>query len=560
MSTLATVTPTIELVFKPNAGRQSTFFSLPDTVFEALYGGAAGGGKSAALMMYPLLRGWHTHPKFHGLIMRRTFPELEEYMILRSREFYEPIGGVYNTQQKRWRWPSGAIIKFGHAEEENDIRKYDTAEYNYFAPDELTSFTEFQYKYIAFSRVRSSCPDLPAIVRAGTNPGNIGHGWVRKRFVEPAKDGMKILAEKMPNGEVIKRIFIPAKVSDNPHITDNDPQYVTRMYNLPEAERAAKLEGDWWTFSGQVFDEFRTTPFSDEPPAACHIIDPPNIPQWIPKVLAIDWGFQAMTYAIWGAAFPNKLVIIYKEYSEKHKTVDQWGTEIAELSLNNEPSLITLDPSAWQQRGNELTIAQQFIQAWRRVFKKDPPLIKADNDRLGGKMLVHDYLRWKPLKQINLGLDAKYDKDTAESILRLQGLDSYKSYLSHFVPKVAGDEILPRLQISKFCPILIKTIPICVYNTKGKNIEDVAEFEGDDPYDTLRYLLKAINYYYTQAGVNEKTFIEQQTRINACEQLAATQNQTSFYRQMEFLDSKKSSSFRGVRMGTSRFGSRMRIL
>lgn len=549
----ATVTPVIELVFKPNPGRQTTFLSLPDTIFEALYGGAAGGGKSMALMLLPLLRGWHEHPKFHGLIMRRTFPELEEYMILRSREFYEPCGGKYNQQQKRWLFPSGAVIKFGHAEEENDIRKYDTAEYNYFAPDELTSFTEFQYKYLAFSRVRSSCPDLPAIVRAGTNPGNVGHGWVRKRFIEPCKEGNKILAEKMPDGQILKRIFIPAKVADNPHVIVNDPGYVTRMQNLPEAEKAAKLYGDWWTFSGQVFEEFRVQPFKDEPKEAQHVIDPPEIPSWIPKILAIDWGFQAMTYASWGAAYPNKRAIIYKEYGAIKKTIDQWATDIAELSINNYPDLITLDPSAWQQRGHEETIEQQFCSAWKKVFGKNPNVIKADNDRLSGKMLVHSYLRWKPLQKLELGLSNKYDADQAAAILRLNGLDAYKSYLTQFTLPPQSDEILPRLLISRSCVLMIKAIPLCVYNTKGKNTEDVAEFDytestgvGDDPYDNLRYLLKAITSYYTTAGIKAKEIESQQRIMVACESLQETNNQTSFYRKMEFLEAQKNKGPKAI--------------
>ena len=550
---MVTTTSAIERVFRPNMGRQTTFFSLPDSIFEALYGGAAGGGKSMALMLFPLVRGWHEHPKFHGIILRRTFPELEEFMILRSREFYESTGGKYNQQQKRWIWPSGAVIKFGHAEEENDIRKYDTAEYNYVAFDELTSFTEFQYRYLAFSRCRSSCADLPAIVRSGTNPGNVGHGWVRKRFVEPCKEGQKILVETLPDGNKTKRIFIPAKTSDNPHLSDNDPQYESRMQMLPEAEKAAKLYGDWWTFSGQVFEEFRTTPFPDEPPEACHILDQPQIPAWIPNVLAIDWGFQAPTYAIWGGAFPNKRAIIYKEYSEKKKTIDQWSADIAEMSVNDLPQLVALDPSAWQQRGHEFTIAQQFEEGWKKVVGKYPPIIKADNDRLGGKMLVHDYLRWRPLPKLNLGINTKYDRDVAETILRIQGVNAYKSYISHFTPKPQEEEILPRLLISKHaCPELIRAIPICVYNEKGRHQEDVAEFNGDDPYDTLRYLLKAINYYYDQAGTNEKRFQEQQKMVQACEALQVNNDQTSFYRKMEYLEMNKRRGLGGVRMRSRR--------
>lgn len=553
----AEVTPVIEKVLRPNEGRQTTFFSLPDSIFEALYGGAAGGGKSWSLLVFPLFRGWHNHPKFHGIILRRTFPELEEYMILRSKEFYEPIAGRrgYNEQQKRWRFPSGAVIKFGHAEEEQDIRKYDTAEYNYIAFDELTSFTEFQYRYLAFSRARSSTPDLPAIVRSATNPGNVGHGWCRKRFVEPAKEGCKILAEELPDGRVIKRIFIPAKVSDNPHITENDPLYASRMYMLPEAERIAKLEGDWWTFSGQVFAEFRTEPFKDEPPEARHVIDDSyEVPSWIPTVLAIDWGFQAMTYASWGRPFPNRRAVVDQEYAEKGRTVKQWANDIAMMSQGDlYPDLISLDPSAWQQRGNELTIAAQFEEEWKRVFDKSPNLIKADNDRIGGKMLVHDYLRWQSLPKVEIK-GSQYSEDYALSLLQTQGLLAYKAYLAHFSPKSTEPEVLPRLLIKKRCKVLIDTIPKCVYNTKltKKNIEDVAEFDGDDPYDQLRYLLKALEHYYETSKSEEGKAREKARVVEVCQNLQQSGDMTKFYRQMEKLEYNRQSR------PVARIGSRRR--
>jgi hypothetical protein len=182
-----------DLVWKPFK-RQSEFLALPDTIFEGMYGGAAGGGKSEALLNLPLIREFINHPRFKGILFRRTYPELESELILRSENqgLYSACGGKYNKEKKRWTFPSGAVMQFGHLEYDSDVRKYDTAEYNYIGFDELTSFTEYMYLYM-FSRCRSSSPKLPAIVRSGTNPGNIGHGWVRARFVEPAPYGTLIV-------------------------------------------------------------------------------------------------------------------------------------------------------------------------------------------------------------------------------------------------------------------------------------------------------------------------------------------------------------------------------
>ena len=211
------------ITWKPTA-RQEVFLSLPDTIFEALYGGQAGGGKSEVLLQLPLIREFHQHPSFKGIIFRRTLPELEREIILRSQSdgYYKACGGDYQDQKKRWRFPSGAILQFGHLEHESDVKIYDTAQYNYMAFDECTSFTAFQYEYLAYSRCRSSNQNLPSIVRSGTNPGGISHNYFRKRFVEPCREGGKIISEVRTIEDLIthvkreikkKIIFIKIKIN-----------------------------------------------------------------------------------------------------------------------------------------------------------------------------------------------------------------------------------------------------------------------------------------------------------------------------------------------------------
>jgi len=472
-------TPVIEKSWKPNSGKQSLYAGLPDSIFEQFYGGAAGGGKSEILLMKPLLRNWIDNNRFQALILRRTYKELEESLIERSKRggmnkdgseipsFYD-FGADFNEQKKKWRFPSGATITFGHAEEEADVRKYDTAEYQYAAFDELTSFTEFQYKFIAFSRVRSVIPSIPALVCSASNPGNIGHRWVRERFVEPAPKGSKIIVENI-KGVLVKRIFIPAFLTDNPRLMENDPLYITRLEMLPEADRRAKLYGDWWTFEGQVFGEFRDQIFPDEPLNASHVISPTAI-------------------------YPNGKLVIYKEFTCQKTTVEQWTAQLANICLaDNLDPLVVIDPSAWQNRGQG-TIADQFSKEWKRVFGKSPRLEKADNDRISGKMLVHDYLRWRSRPKYNKTIAEDYDPERAAWIMRNHGIQAHKLYLAQFTtPSDTIEEDIPRLQITKDCPVLIKTIPLCVYDEK--NIEDVKEFDGDDPYDNLRYLLKTADRF-----------------------------------------------------------------
>ena len=508
-----------EKTWRPHT-RQERFIELPFEIFEALFGGAAGGGKTEILLMLPILYGWINHPRFKGLFLRRTFPELESEVIPRSKEFYTPWGAKYNEGKKRWTFPSGAIIQFGHVEEEKDVFKYDTAQYNYIAFDELTSFTEFIYTFLT-SRCRSASAELPAVVRAATNPGNIGHNWVRRRFVEPAKDGNVLIHDEFTN---TYRIFIPSKLTDNPYLLQNDPNYGNRLKILSEAERRAKLDGDWWTFTGQMFS-FREEPLHDEPPNAKHVIEPFEIPSYWPKVLAVDWGSTAMTICLFGAISPEGRIYIFEEYAvngpedrptKKNVKLAEWATELGFIAsgssafggeMTNLKDCV-LDANAWEKKADtDETIADQVMRYSGLAFR---PADKGVGSRIAGVQLLHDLLRWepKPTRQANV---SQFSNENAERILRWAGLDAYKKYLQSFVDQPLETN-LPRLQIFNTCKELIHILPILTIDKDNPN--DVAEFNGDDPYDCLRYLIRAITAFLSMS-VREQQVAEAKAKIDA---------------------------------------------
>lgn len=525
--------------------KQEEFLQLPFSIFEGFFGGAAGPGKTETLMMYPIVHGFYRHPGFKGILLRRTFPDLEKEIILRSQEYFPLTGGKYNEQKKRWSWPWGAYFVFGHAEHEKDIRSYDSAEYNYVAFDELTHFTEFQYLYLTLSRCRSSDPSLPAIVRSASNPGNIGHSWVRKRFIEPYKDGGRILEETVRDltGKEVtnKRIFIPAYATDNPTLLKNDPNYLARMEMLPEAEKRAKIYGDWWTFSGQVFTEFRNEHFIGEPDNAIHVGPPVRIPEWWPRFCHFDWGTTAATAGYWGALAPDSKLYIYREYYKKDKKVYDWGTDFKELSFGENIKQLGLCHSAFADRGEEFTLAQQF----KKYAGIEPT--NSGRDRIGGKMLVHDFLRWKPLKTIKLA-KAEYDADLAEKIFRFYGPDKFNEYMAHF-KEPEPEKNIPRVYIFDNCVELVNTIPLCVYDETNK--EDVAEWDGDDSYDSLRGLLKICDRYLRESRQDRA----KEEKVEAIlQQVEKTNDQTAFHRQMELIEAKSKTSGFGIRRH-SRFNS-----
>lgn len=519
--------PVIEKAWRPNEKGQEEVLRVPDTVFEALGGGAAGGGKTDLGIMLPPLRQFTEHPKFKGLVLRRTFPDLEKEIVPRQHEWYKPMGASYNETKKIWTFPSGAKIQNGHAEREDDVRKYDSAEYNYIDWDESTHFTKFQYLYLSISRCRSSSPDLPAIVRSFTNPGNVGHGFFKSRFVDPYPGGGRILIDKITKQ---KRIYIPFKGNDNPHLLVNDPGYLKRLEGLPENERRAKLLGSWDAYEGQTFSEFRIMRLESEPVNAVHVIRPFAIPDWWPRIMAIDWGFTAMTFVCWGAISPSGRLFVYRTYACTNTLIKIWASEVNKLTGDEQLEDIVICHSANQRRGEGAgtTIREQVQEAFGDKYS----IRLGERDRVGGKNLIHEYLRWSQRPKLSNN-ELRYDSELAQRLLRVRGEDAYSEYLSLFAEQ--PDELnLPKLQIFAYSPEgreakeLIDVFPACI--PAVNNPEDVEEFPGDDSYDCIRMLVNSAQRFI---DYSPEIMAQRQRQEEYINELKNTGNQTAYYLNME---------------------------
>lgn len=208
--------------------RQAEFLHL--TCREAFYGGAAGGGKSDALLMAALQ--YVEVPGYAAILFRRTYPELEQPggLIPRSKEWLTGTGAVYNQQTHTWRFPSTAVLKMSHLQYEDTVYDHQSSEYQFLGYDELTHFLESQVRYM-FSRLRRKAGvAVPLRMRAASNPGGIGHDWVKRRYIDPKT--------RKPEA-----VFIPALLHDNPHI--DAAEYIKSLDELTVTDRARLLEGDW---------------------------------------------------------------------------------------------------------------------------------------------------------------------------------------------------------------------------------------------------------------------------------------------------------------------------
>lgn len=239
---------TVTATLVPTA-RQAEFLALECE--EALYGGAAGGGKSEALLMW-LAEGIDV-PGYTGLIFRRTYPQLiksNDGLIAKSRRLFRQLGGSWNGSEKQWRFPSGAMIEMGHLPYEKSVDDYQGPSYHRIAFDELTQFSETQYTYL-FSRIRRVV-DFPISLgmRAASNPGGEGHFWVRRRFVpNEAIAAIKELDPQSPSpaGMIFwpasSRAFVPARLADNRFLDQAD--YESKLSHLSPVTRERLKRGDW---------------------------------------------------------------------------------------------------------------------------------------------------------------------------------------------------------------------------------------------------------------------------------------------------------------------------
>ncbi len=258
-----------------------------------LFGGAAGPGKSLALLMEAILRAYEVRHS-NTLLLRRTFPELESSLLLYfRRDVPHELYIDYNDSKHIVTWRNGSTTRFGYSQSDHDIYQYQGAEFLFIGVDELTLFSLTQWQFLT-SRNRCPVPDSHPGMAATTNPGNIGHAWVKALWVDkqpPA--GMDGAGQYDPNDYE----FIPASVFDNP-IYAGDAQYLKTLTALPDAMRRAFLDGDWNIFAGQYFDNFSVNR---------HVVRAEQIPfeDWWQRWISIDWGFEHPAAVHWHTAIPN---------------------------------------------------------------------------------------------------------------------------------------------------------------------------------------------------------------------------------------------------------------
>jgi hypothetical protein len=362
------------VIFAPNEGPQTEFLAAAET--DVLYGGAAGGGKSYAMLVDPLR---YAHRAAHrALIIRRSMPELRE-LIDKSRELYPKAfpGCKYREVEKLWNFPSGAKIEFGFLERDADVYRYQGQAYSWIGFDEITHLpTEFSWNYLA-SRLRTTDSEIVPYMRCTANPGGVGAHWVKNRYILPSEPDTSFVGK-----DGLTRKFIPARLEDNPFLA-LDGRYEKMLKALPPTQRKQLLEGNWDVNEGAAFTEFSLEN---------HVIPPFQIPIYWDRVKGIDYGYASESACIWAAIDPSDgTLIVYRELYRKGLTGQDLGTIITEMEVEDPFSVQgVLDTAAWSRTGTTgPTVGETLVRQGHK-------LRRADKNRIQGKIQIHEYLRLQP--------------------------------------------------------------------------------------------------------------------------------------------------------------------
>lgn len=379
----------------PNA-RQHLFWLSPEKFI--CYGGAKGGGKSWAIRTKQILRRWK-YPNSKGLLLRRTYPQLFRTHVMKIKEEWPML--KYNDQKHTFTFPNGSYLELGSANTEGDILDYQGAEYDDIGIDQAEEFTEYQYDILR-SCLRTTRVDLKTHMYLGANPGGVGHGWVKRNFIEVIDDPDKR--------------YIPARVYDNPVLLTADPSYLSELEKLPEGLRRAYLEGDWTIFAGQVFSEFRLEN---------HVITEfPTPLRDTKRIICFDWGYNAPGAALYLAYTKDGHVFAYREIYQNAKTPYEWAMDMKQYTEKIEYILLPHDCFA-KVHGNE-SIADIFKRELGIPIRAAGTLVQgARHQRVA---ITHQYLSiapdGRPWLQIHAGCkntirtlpEMIYDKSDPEDV------------------------------------------------------------------------------------------------------------------------------------------------
>lgn len=359
------------------------FSSIQEKQLEALrlslstpvlfFGGAKGGGKSWLVRCREISRRLK-YPGTQGLIVRRTYPELRANHIVKMFQEYPVLNDWYNKAEKIIYYPNGSTTEFSYLKNTDDVYTYQGREYQDITVDEITQHEEEVFKTLRSSLRTSTAGIKPTVFLTG-NPGGIGHGWIKRIFVD----------RNFREGEnPADFAFVQAFVTDNKALMDADPEYVKRLEDLPEHLRKAYLEGDWNIFAGQMFTML--TPSK-------HIIDPIKLPTGTQYFAGYDYGYNHPFAFVLCALTPAGEYFVVSHIRERFVEVaDQAGLMLKMLEGRNRVIVYAGHDIFNKESGK--TIEDQLLDAG--FARSGHSIVRAAIDHVNGVAELRKVFSLKP--------------------------------------------------------------------------------------------------------------------------------------------------------------------
>ena len=353
---------------------------LASTAKEILFGGARGGGKTDCGIIWVALPAIRKKLKrFRGLVVRETASSLADW-VDRAREIYELTGAKLTmSPTPTFTWPWGARIYTGHLKDQRSLGKYLGREFQRIVIEELTQLGSEDLYLKLLGSARSNIKGLRARILSTTNPGGIGHYWVKRRFVDAAPADTPFYER----GSKLIRVFYPSTIEDNPHLLQNDPEYIHILDSLPGKLREAWRYGNWDILEGSYFTDFSRTN---------NVCESFRIPDSWAIYRAIDWGYYPdPAVCLWFAISPDKSrrkIVLFRERHWTRTVPADVARDILHISQFDQQQRFTVaDPSMWAGK-NGISDAERMITAGL-------PIIQADNTRIPGWLRVHELFQCK---------------------------------------------------------------------------------------------------------------------------------------------------------------------